>query len=423
VDEGDRRGVDRLTIQEAARALGISEGAVRKRVTRGTLKHKKEQDGRIYIYLDEGDRRGVDFGQDTRVDPDNSALISQLRDEVAYLRDESRRKDEIIMQQAMTMRQLTAAQRQEPTEAAETVEEEPEGSKPPPREPEPSEALDQEQEGLAGLVVERAGKVSKAKGPPVLGQDSVLADSTLLTSIVPLPVEYEPDPYMPRYVRDRRVPDHAVIVHEIPSKEYDKRMRYSEWPGWLRHWRVKVYALGILLTMLSVVTDFAYTPLQSVLRLHLVVGLAFGVYVGMKEIHQPEWRILHIVGLLAGILTGLVGYTYALLGDMFDWVPVPMERFVRLIEEPNILVDVPVTYVFGTWLVFISGVLLGRGVQQKAEQERWGAQNVADASVQQGQATRALPARTATLLGIFGVLAAALIQSIATVLAAILGRN
>jgi hypothetical protein len=130
VDEEDRRGVDRLTIQEAARQLGISEGAVRKRVTRGSLKHDKEDDGRVYVYLDTGDRQGVDGGQDKGVDPNNSALISQLRDEVAYLRDENRRKDEIIMQQAMTMRQLTAAQSQEPTGAAETVEEEPERAEP-----------------------------------------------------------------------------------------------------------------------------------------------------------------------------------------------------------------------------------------------------------------------------------------------------
>jgi hypothetical protein len=132
VDEGDRRGVDRLTIQEAASALGISEGAVRKRVTRGTLQHEKEQDGRIYVYLDAGDRRGVDGGQDGGVDSNNNALISQLRDEVAYLREENRRKDEIIMQQAMTMRQLSAASPQEPPEAAEPVEEEPQRAEPRP---------------------------------------------------------------------------------------------------------------------------------------------------------------------------------------------------------------------------------------------------------------------------------------------------
>src|SRR5215208_6950412 len=130
VDERDRRGVDRLTIQEAARALGVSEGAVRKRVTRGTLPHEKEDDGRVYVYVDTGGRRGVDDRQDEGVDPNSTALISQLRDEVAYLRDENRRKDEIIMQQAMTMRQITAASSQEPPEAPEAVEEEPERVEP-----------------------------------------------------------------------------------------------------------------------------------------------------------------------------------------------------------------------------------------------------------------------------------------------------
>jgi excisionase family DNA binding protein len=123
VDEGDRRGVDRLTIQEAARRLGISEGAVRKRVTRKTLRHEKDDDGRVYVYLDAGDRRGVDVGQDEGVDPDSNALISRLESEVEFLRDQVRRQQEIIAQQAVTVRQLTAAPSQDATEAAETVEE------------------------------------------------------------------------------------------------------------------------------------------------------------------------------------------------------------------------------------------------------------------------------------------------------------
>jgi hypothetical protein len=126
VDEGDRRGVDRLTIQEAARRLGISEGAVRKRVTRGTLLHEKEENGRVYVYLDERDRRGVDEGQDEGVDPNNNALISELRDQIAYLREENRRKDEIIMQQAITMRALSPSQEtssEKPPESPQTASE------------------------------------------------------------------------------------------------------------------------------------------------------------------------------------------------------------------------------------------------------------------------------------------------------------
>jgi DNA-binding Lrp family transcriptional regulator len=80
-----------VTIQEAARRLGISEGAVRKRVTRGTLEHAKEADGRIYVYLDR-DRHRVDDVQDTGVDPNSGALISRLEDEVEFLRDQVRRQ-------------------------------------------------------------------------------------------------------------------------------------------------------------------------------------------------------------------------------------------------------------------------------------------------------------------------------------------
>jgi len=121
---------DRVTIQEAARQLGISEGAVRKRVTRDTLRHDKAPDGRVFVYLDERDTRGVDDVQDTGVHPNSRALISRLEGEVEFLRDQVRRQQEIIGAQAVTMRQLTAAAQEEPPEAAETVEEAPEGSEP-----------------------------------------------------------------------------------------------------------------------------------------------------------------------------------------------------------------------------------------------------------------------------------------------------
>jgi excisionase family DNA binding protein len=122
-DSGQDAGQERLTIQEAARRLGVSEGAIRKRVARGTLAHDKASDGRVYVYLDAGGTRGVYAGQDEGVHPESSALISQLRDEISYLRDENRRKDEIIMQQALTVRQLAASPSTEtPEEAAEAPE-------------------------------------------------------------------------------------------------------------------------------------------------------------------------------------------------------------------------------------------------------------------------------------------------------------
>ncbi len=141
---------DRVTVQEAARRLGVSEGAVRKRVTRKTLRHDKAPDGRVFVYLDMKDSRGVDGGQDGGIDPHNSALISRLEGEVEFLREQVRRQQEIIAQQAITMRQLSASP-EEPTEAAETVEEATEGAEPRPATGGTQEAAQRPQgEGLRG---------------------------------------------------------------------------------------------------------------------------------------------------------------------------------------------------------------------------------------------------------------------------------
>ena len=43
----------RVTIQEAARRLGVKEAAVRKRIERGTLEKEKDADGRVYVYVEE----------------------------------------------------------------------------------------------------------------------------------------------------------------------------------------------------------------------------------------------------------------------------------------------------------------------------------------------------------------------------------
>jgi hypothetical protein len=81
----------RLTVAQAADQLGISVDAMRARVKRGTVATERE-DGRVYILLD----TAQDTAQDApRVDESN-ALISQMKEEIAYLRDENRRKDHII---------------------------------------------------------------------------------------------------------------------------------------------------------------------------------------------------------------------------------------------------------------------------------------------------------------------------------------
>ncbi len=88
---------ERVTIQEAARRLGVSESAIRKRVQRGTLQHQKGGDGRVYVYLD--------TGEDTVQTPVRDGLVDELRDQVTHLREQlaeereaRRRADTIIVE-------------------------------------------------------------------------------------------------------------------------------------------------------------------------------------------------------------------------------------------------------------------------------------------------------------------------------------
>lgn len=125
---------DKYTIQETSRRLDISEGAVRKRVNRGTLPYEKAPDGRVYIYLPVGVDTGVDTGHPAGVDPHNSALISEkdariedLHAQLEAEREANRENRRIIAglsqsnaELSSTVRALEAAwgaqSRQEPSE-------------------------------------------------------------------------------------------------------------------------------------------------------------------------------------------------------------------------------------------------------------------------------------------------------------------
>jgi hypothetical protein len=125
---------ERLTVAQAAVRLGITEGAVRSRIKRGTLPTSKEG-GNVFVLWGGGTSQA---NQTTRtgVPGDQSALIEALRDQIEDLR---RERDDWKEQARMTDRLLSAAMErippqleapQEASEAAETVEEEPERAEP-----------------------------------------------------------------------------------------------------------------------------------------------------------------------------------------------------------------------------------------------------------------------------------------------------
>jgi hypothetical protein len=120
---------ERLTVAQAAAALGITEGAVRSRIKRGTLPTVKEG-GTVYVLLGGGTPQA---NQTTNADVPGaqSALIEALRDQIEDLR---RERDEWREQARMTDRLLSAAMERippqleapsEPRESPETAEEGP----------------------------------------------------------------------------------------------------------------------------------------------------------------------------------------------------------------------------------------------------------------------------------------------------------
>jgi hypothetical protein len=100
-------GLDRITVAEAANRLRVKEQAIRKRISRGTLRHDKDEAGRVYVYVDTAAEDEVQ-GKSTRDDTYRDALVESLQDQNRFLREELARKDAILMNMTQTMRQLTA---------------------------------------------------------------------------------------------------------------------------------------------------------------------------------------------------------------------------------------------------------------------------------------------------------------------------
>ncbi len=143
--------VGRVPVVEAASILGITPDAVRSRLRRGTLPKEVGEDGTVFVRLNGDGRDGrTDQSTDRPTDQPTVAYINALRSENELLRreledrkEESRRKDHIIMTLAQRVPEELEASptpREAPQTAAEdatrgseprpTTEEAQEGSEP-----------------------------------------------------------------------------------------------------------------------------------------------------------------------------------------------------------------------------------------------------------------------------------------------------
>jgi hypothetical protein len=119
----------RFTVAEAAEVLQLSAEAVRSRVKRGSLESAKEGNT-VYVLLDADQARP----NPAQTSDQTMALITNLQDQVEYLRgelarreethlEESRRKDSIIAALTQRIPEIEAPAPQEARESPETAQE------------------------------------------------------------------------------------------------------------------------------------------------------------------------------------------------------------------------------------------------------------------------------------------------------------
>ena len=113
--------MQRLSVAEAAKVLGISQQAVHGRIKRETIEHDIGEDGKICVYVEDN---GVDSGVGNHVVND---YITSLKSEIESLKrdrevwqEEARRKDTIIMALTNRIPELEATP-EAPPDATESV--------------------------------------------------------------------------------------------------------------------------------------------------------------------------------------------------------------------------------------------------------------------------------------------------------------
>jgi hypothetical protein len=135
---------ERLTVAQAAAALGITEGAVRSRIKRGTLPTAREGSS-VFVLLSSASPGTLQANQAPNIDApaDQSELVDALQDQIRYLREqldveraarteERRRHDTIVAQLTNRIPAIEAPSEVEPRESSETVENAAEGARPRP---------------------------------------------------------------------------------------------------------------------------------------------------------------------------------------------------------------------------------------------------------------------------------------------------
>jgi hypothetical protein len=126
VEEGHTSS-NRVSVYQAAEIMGVTVDAIRKRVSRGTISHERDEDGRVWVVLDTDQDSASKVRDADQPQSASDALISEMRNRIAFLeqemeawREESRRKDTIIMNMTEAMKALNPPAPEGSSEARES---------------------------------------------------------------------------------------------------------------------------------------------------------------------------------------------------------------------------------------------------------------------------------------------------------------
>jgi DNA-binding transcriptional MerR regulator len=94
----EEQSIERLSVAEAARVLGVTRDAIHKRISRGSIEHEKGEDGRFYVYVDTSTLE-LDMSTDMSKDESKVEALERLlenqQDRISFLeRELERRGDE-----------------------------------------------------------------------------------------------------------------------------------------------------------------------------------------------------------------------------------------------------------------------------------------------------------------------------------------
>ncbi len=108
--------MNRYSIAEAAKALGVTQQAIHGRISRGTIRHERAEDGKQYVYLTDDElsdkqiENALPNGFITEYIASLKSEIETLKSHTASLehdreewKEEARRKDTIIAQMNQTL--------------------------------------------------------------------------------------------------------------------------------------------------------------------------------------------------------------------------------------------------------------------------------------------------------------------------------